>query len=162
MRRQLHDMFQRWAGAESSGRRRAVAAMALMAVGLLAWIAFIEWVNNGGFGLLFLVLVMVGVGIFARTWLALLTSYVAAVLLFWVAEVGTYLWVGADEWAERNAEHWQGDEPAIEKLIGQLIEYAVIGLVFIVPLVALGVAVGHWIEENHGDWRHRQSERSGA
>jgi hypothetical protein len=158
----IGSFWQRWIGDESTGRRRSLVAVPVLMIGLLIWVALMEWTSADGFALLFAALVIVGIGIFARSWLVLLTAYVAAILMFWTVELGIFLWLGAHEWEHRNAEHWQGSEPAYEKLIGQLMEYAVFGLVFMLPLVALGVVIGRGIEHSRRDRHDRRLEHSGV
>ena len=154
--------WRRYPGEESSSKRRSLVAMPVLMIGLLIWVALMEWTSADGFALLLAALVIVGIGIFARSWLVLLTAYIAAILMFWTVELATFLWLGGHEWENRNAEHWQGNEPAYEKLIGQLMEYAVFGLVFMLPLVALGVVIGRGIEHSRRDHHDRQLEHSGV
>jgi hypothetical protein len=90
--------------------------------------------------------VLVGFGAFVRAWIAVPAAYLGFVLVNWIAETAAFLYLGAAEWEARNREHWAGDEPAAEKLLGQLLEYLVFA-VFIVPFVALGVAIAR------GGWR---------
>jgi hypothetical protein len=132
---------RRWVRADATGRRRAIASMPVVMIGLALWIALAEWTHLGGVTLLVPVLVVIGVGWFARTWLALATTYVATVAFYWVIELSIFAWLGASEWEAQNIEHWQGDEPAVSKLVGQLIEYAVFGI-FLIPFVALGIWIG--------------------
>jgi len=151
--------WERWVGKESTGRRHSLVSAIAVVAALLTWAALVEWAGADGLLVLFAAaLVIFGAGVFARSWLALLTGYAAAVLMFWAVEIGTFLWIGAAEWEERNADHWQGDTPAVEKLIGQLIEYAFFGL-FLIPIIALGVALGRTIDQQ---LHHRDLEHSGA
>jgi lysylphosphatidylglycerol synthetase-like protein (DUF2156 family) len=151
--------WEQWVGKESTGRRRSLIATLAVVVALLCWVALVEWANTDELlTVLAAVVVIIGAGVFARSWLVLATAYAAAVLMFWAVEIGTFLWIGGAEWESRNAEHWQGNEPAAQKLIGQLIEYAFFGL-FLIPIIALGVALGRTIDQQLHD---RDLEHSGA
>jgi hypothetical protein len=158
-RQSVGAFWERWVAKESTRRRRSLVSAIVVAAALLVWAALVAWAGTDGpLVLLAAAVVIFGAGVFARSWLALLTGYAAAVLMFWVVEIGTFLWIGAAEWEERNADHWQGDTPVAEKLIGQLIEYAFFGL-FLIPIIALGVALGRAIDQQHHD---RDLEHSGA
>lgn len=144
-----------WFGPDSTGWRRSLLIVPFLVLGMLFWAGVSEWTRADGFALLFVAMLLVVVGLIARSWLVLLTSFVATVLLMWTVEISTYLWLGSHEWAHRNAEHWQGNEPAYWKLIGQLIEYPIFVLLFALPLVALGVLVGRWLVSDRHDRRER-------
>lgn len=138
--------WHRWGGPESTGRRRSLIATVVVVAALLIWVALVELANADPLQtLLAAAVVIVGAGVFARSWLTLATAYAATVLMFWAIEVGIFLWTGGAEWEARNVEHWQGNEPAVEKLIGQLVEYAFFGL-FVIPVIAIGVALGRTID----------------
>jgi hypothetical protein len=63
------------------------------------------------------------------------------VLIAWIGETATFLYLDAGDWEARNREHWQGHDPAWVKLLGQLLEYFVLTLMAM-PFVALGVVIG--------------------
>jgi hypothetical protein len=122
---------------------------------MLLWVTVLFRVF-GEASFLLVVVALVGIGVFARHWLALLTAYVSAVLTWWAVEIGAFLWLGSNEWEERNAEHWQGSTPAVEKLLGQLLEYVVFGVLIVVPLVGIGIAIGVGIEHIRSDRNSRR------
>jgi hypothetical protein len=132
---------RRWLGAESTPRRRALATMPLVMAMLAVWLAVAEWTSAGAASLLIPLVLAIGVGWFARTWLVVATTYVAAVVVFWLIEGSLLLWYGPSGWEARNAEHWQGTASVASKVAGQLLEYAVYGI-FLLPFVAIGVLIG--------------------
>jgi hypothetical protein len=150
----LDAIWRQWIGAESTGKRRAVAAIPLLLIGLVLWLTVLNWII-GENSVLVMAGILVGLGIFARHWLVVVTMFLAAALFGWVLEISNFLWIGGDEWARRNAEHWQGNEPATEKLLGQLIEYVVFSALFLVPCVALGVLIGLGIDYLRWNWSDR-------
>lgn len=131
-----------WAGADSTPVRRSLVGVTVGAALLVLAVIAIELAGLPGelFALAGIV-VSVGIGVFIRSWWAIPASFAGFVLVAWIAETASFLYLGAGEWEYRNREHWQGDDPAAMKLLGQLLEYVV--FVFLtVPFVAIGVVIG--------------------
>lgn len=147
---------RRWIGRDSTPNRRSIAATVLLVVGAFIGLVGIPKVIGEGFGLLFVVLVVLGAGIFAHAWRVIPIAYVTVVLTLCVMTLGELLWYGADGWEARNADHWQGDMSVTMKVLGQLMENALIPLFFMVPVLAFGVLLYKMVEIDRTDIRNQQ------
>ena len=78
---------RRWLAAHSTGRHRAPVAVPMVMAGIALWLAISSWTSvREVTSLVIPLLLAIGVGWFARTWLAVATSYVASVVTFWLIE----------------------------------------------------------------------------
>jgi hypothetical protein len=153
---------RRWLRAERTPLRRALIA-GPPAAGLLALAVIIieatdargEWVLPIG------VVLAISYGWFVRSWVAVPGFYAWIVALAWIAEIATFLYLGGAEWEARNIEHWQGTEmSAVEKLMGQLFEFAIFPILT-VPFTWLGVVIERILHPVHG-FKGQEHEPLGA
>ncbi len=108
-------------------------------------------------GLSWIVAVFV-IGIYIRAWRALWMTFVGIVIPMVLVEVGQYLYLGAAEWEQRNLEHWTGNASPLSKLFGQLMEFAVFGIIFAF-VAGLGALIGCGL---HDWWRGQRSSSGPA
>jgi hypothetical protein len=115
----------------------AIAMALLCAITALLGYAFVvqDW------PVLFLFAGALGAGVYVRSWWTPAVVYASVVLATVLIEVGVFVVMGATWWEQQNAEHWQGSDPALLKLSGQLIEIVVLGIIFVIPAV---ISVAIW------------------
>jgi hypothetical protein len=133
-----------WWGPASTPKQRAIVGALAMVVATATMITLNAFAGVDDWAMIIpFVVVAIAVGLYVRQWMAVPAAYAGWVGTLIVSEVALYLIMGASWWEERNAEHWLGTETAFVKLMGQLMEIAVLGL-FIAVLAGLGALVG-WL-----------------
>jgi hypothetical protein len=88
---------------------------------------------------------LIGAGFAGRTWLAVPAAFAGFVLSGILVEFGALAVLGAHGWEEANAEHWRGNDPVMWKVLGQIMEYVIFG-VLLAPFTALGVLLRRGLE----------------
>jgi hypothetical protein len=141
-----------WAGDESTPTRRAISATMLLLAGLGLWIVVVTPVAGDWPGVVFAASAVLVSGMVAAAWRMLPIGYLTVVLIACAITLGEVAWYGPTEWELRNADHWQGDMSVTMKVLGQLIENAMFPLLFMLPILALGVLIGIGIRR--GRTRH--------
>lgn len=151
-------LLRRWFGPGRSTRQRTFVGLALTVVAVAAGFRIVPLFEQAVLAGVFWTVAFVAIGVYIRGRRVLWVAFVGVVTPLVLVEVAQYLYLGAAEWEQRNIEHWSGTESALSKLSGQLIEYALFGIIF--ALVAgFGALVGRGLQ---GWWDGRDRPGTGG